>query len=91
MACGDARLAAAGQYHPSYNKKWQRLQNLQWDESERFLPHYGMAQEAKFHPAYEQYHTADLRHCLQQVTDLWLLTLAHLDRVRLETRTGSWA
>ena len=91
LACGDARLAAAGQYHPSYSKKWQRLQHLQWDEQERFLPQYQMALEAKFHPAYEQYHSADLTQCLQQVTDLWLLTLAHLESVRLETRTGSWA
>jgi len=91
LACGDAQLAAAGQYHPSYSEKWRRLQQLQWDEQERFLPQYEMALQARFHPAYEQYDSADLGQCLQQVTDLWLLTLAHLESVRLDTCSGSWA
>jgi hypothetical protein len=91
LACGDARLAAAGQYHPSYNEKWQRLQRLQWDGQECFLPQYRMALEAKYHPAYEQYATANLEKCLQQVTDLWLETLAHLESVRLGSHAGSWA
>ena len=91
LACGDARLAAAGQYHPSYSEKWQRLQRLHWDGQERFLPQYRMALEAKFHPAYEQYATARLEKCLQQVTDLWLETLAHLESVRLGSHAGSWA
>ena len=91
LACGDARLAAVGHYHPSYSEKWRRLQQLQWDEQERFLPQYEMALQAKFHPAYEQYDSADLRQCLQQVTDLWLLTLAYLESIRLDSRTGSWA
>ena len=91
LACGDARLAAAGQYHPSYSEKWQRLQRLHWDGQERFLPQYRMALEAKFHPAYEQYAAAKLEKCLQQVTDLWLETLAHLESVRLGSHAGSWA
>ena len=52
---------------------------------------YQMALQAKFHPAYEQYATADLAQCLQQVTDLWLETLAHLEGLRLGSHTGSWA
>jgi len=91
LACGDARLAAAGQYHPSYSEKWQRLQHLQWDGQERLLPQYEMALQAKFHPAYEQYDTADLADCLRQVTDLWLETLAHLESVRIGSHAGSWA
>ncbi len=91
LACGDARLAAAGRYHPSYSEKWRRLQQLQWDGRECFLPQYEMALQAKFHPNYAQYDTADLVYCLQQVTDLWLLTLAYLESVRLDTRTGCWA
>ena len=90
LACGDARLAAAGQYHPSYSEKWQRLQRLHWDGQEHFLLQYRMALEAKFHPAYEQYATASLEKCLQQVTDLWLETLAHLESVRLGSHAGSW-
>ena len=50
-----------------------------------------MALQAKFHPAYEQYDTANLRQCLQQGTDLWLETLAHLESVRLGFHAGSWA
>ncbi|MDH3831939.1 MAG: hypothetical protein OEU48_09730 [Gammaproteobacteria bacterium] len=90
LACGDAQLAAIGQYHPSYSVKWQRLQNLQWYGNEGFMPQYEMALDAKFYPAYEQYDTAKLAQCLQQVTDLWLLTLACLESVRLGTHAGSW-
>jgi hypothetical protein len=91
LACGDARLAAVGQYHPSYSAKWQRLQNLQWYGHEGFMLQYEMALDAKFHPAYEQYDTANLAQCLQQVTDLWLETLACLESVRLGSDAGSWA
>ena len=86
LACGDARLAAAGRYHPSYADKWQRLQQLQWAGQAQFLPQYEMALEAKFHPAYEQFSTANLEECLQQVTQLWLETLAHLESARLGVR-----
>ena len=91
LACGDARLAAAGQYHPSYSEKWQRLQRLQWSAQEHFLPQYEMALQAKFHPAYEQYDEADLAQCLQQVTELWLETLAHLESIRLGSPARSWS
>ncbi len=91
LACGDARLAAAGRYHPAYTEKWQRLQQLQWAGQARFLPQYEMALEAKFHPAYDQYGTADLEACLRQVTQLWLETLAHLESTRLGVHAGSWS
>jgi hypothetical protein len=91
LACGDARLAAAGQYHPSYSEKWLRLQRLQWAGQERFLSQYRMALDAKFHPAYEQYAKVELAQCLQQVTDLWLETLSHLETIRLGSHAGSWA
>jgi hypothetical protein len=91
LACGDARLAAAGQYHPAYAEKWQRLQEPQSEGQERFLRLYKMALEAKFHPAYEQYRAADLEAYLRQVTRLWLTTLAHLESTRLGVHTGSWS
>jgi len=91
LACGDARLAAAAQYHPSYSEKLRRLQRLKWDGQERFLPQYRMALEAKFHPAYQQYAAASLERCLQQVTELWLETLAHLESIRLGSDAGNWA
>jgi hypothetical protein len=91
LACGDARLAAAGLYHPAYAEKWQRLQQLQWAGQAQFLPQYEMALEAKFHPAYDQFGTANLEECLQQVTQLWLETLAHLESTRLGVHAGSWS
>ena len=91
LACGDARLAAAGRYHPSYTEKWRRLQRMQWAGHARFLPRYEMALEAKFHPAYAQYAAADLEECLRQVTQLWLETLTHLEGVRLGSQPGSWS
>jgi hypothetical protein len=50
-----------------------------------------MALEAKFHPAYEQYLSANLEYCLQKVTQIWLETLAHLEGARLGSHTGSWS
>jgi len=91
LACGDARLAAAGCYHPAYAEKWRRLQQLQWPRQAQFLPRYEMALEAKFHPAYDQYDTANLEESLQQVTQLWLETLAHLESARLGVQAGSWS
>jgi hypothetical protein len=91
LACGDARLAAAGRYHPSYAEKWQRLQQLQWVGQAQFLHQYEMALEAKDHPAYDRYDTANLEECLQQVTHLWLETLAHLESTRLGGHAGSWS
>ena len=92
LACGDARLAAAGQYHPSYKEKLQRLLRLQWDGQKSFLVQYQMALQAKFHPAYEQYDSVvDLAQCLQQVTELWLETLAHLESIRLGSPARSWS
>ena len=91
LACGDARLAAAGRYHPAYVEKWQRLQHMQWTGHARFLTQYEMALEAKFHPAYGQYASADLTKCLRQVTELWLETLAHMESVRLGSHTGNWS
>jgi hypothetical protein len=91
LACGDARLAAADHYHPAYTEKWQRLQHMQWAGQERFLLQYEMALQAKFHPAYEQYSMADLERCLQQVTELWLETLAHLESTRLGRCAGNWS
>jgi hypothetical protein len=91
LACGDARLAMAGQYHPAYVDKRRRLQALRWAGQESFLPQYDMALQAKFHPAYEQYAGADLEQCLRQVTALWLQTLADLEAARLGSSAGSWS
>jgi hypothetical protein len=91
LASGDARLAAAGQYHPGYTEKWRRLQQMQWPGHEQFLSYYEMALEAKFHPSYEQFSDADLVSYLRQVTALWMETLSHLETTRLGSRAGSWA
>lgn len=91
LACGDARLAVARQYHPSYTEKVKRLQRMHWAGHRQFYQQYEEALESKFHPDYTQYATADLEKCLQQVTELWLETLAHLESVRLGRDAVSWS
>ena len=91
LASGDARLAAAGQYHPSYTEKWQRLQKMQWPGHKQFLSQYAIALEAKFHPSYERFTDADLVNYLRQVTALWMETLSHLEATRLGSCAGSWS
>ncbi|UCC14688.1 MAG: hypothetical protein JSW21_01645 [Gammaproteobacteria bacterium] len=43
LACADARLAAAGRYHPSYMIKRQRLDSLRWSGSRDFMTRYDKA------------------------------------------------
>jgi len=49
LAAGDARLAAAGRYHPSVDERSRRLQTLEWPGSgrERFLDLYDLAVRIK--------------------------------------------
>jgi hypothetical protein len=43
LACADARLAAAGRYHPSYIVKREQLNSLRWSGSRDFIARYDQA------------------------------------------------
>ena len=49
LAAGDARLAAAGRYHPSVDERSRRLRGLEWSGSDRaqFLELYDLAARIK--------------------------------------------
>lgn len=49
LAAGDARLAAAGRYHPSVDERGRRLRSLEWSGSgrERFMELYDFAVRIK--------------------------------------------
>ena len=91
LACGDARLAAARRYHPSYMEKRERLERMRWPGHAGFLPLYETALEARFHPDRLRHEGGDLVDGLNEVTRLWLETLVYLESVRLGRGPGSWS
>jgi hypothetical protein len=91
LACGDARLAASGRYHPSYVTKLERLQSMEPELGSPFLSLYGLAWQGKFHPDYGQYLGESPAEWQQRVVDVWLEALAALEGVRTGRAIGDWA
>jgi hypothetical protein len=91
LACGDARLAASGRYHPSYVTKLERLQSMQPELGTPFLSLYGLAWQSKFHPDYGQYLGESPAEWQQRVVDVWLEALAALEGARTGRPIGDWA
>lgn len=89
LACGDARLAASGLYHPSYAIKWQRLQTLPGLPDD-FLQHYKLALGAKFNPDFKPYATTDLQQWQKYFVETWMQSLAFLEGIRLGVPIGNW-
>jgi hypothetical protein len=90
LACGDARLAGNGRYHPSYVQKRERLAAMDWGGKGRFMDLYGPAWEAKFHPDYGRYTEADATEWQERVVALWLATLAWYEQVRTGRAISDW-
>jgi hypothetical protein len=90
LACGDARLAGTGQYHPSYIHKRERLASLDWDGKGDLMDLYLPALEAKFHPDYDRYAEADPAEWQQRVVDLWLATLSWYEQRRIGRPPPDW-
>lgn len=89
LACGDARLAARGQYHPSYAEKWRRLQLLE-DLPENFLHHYKLALDAKFKPDFSAFANIDLEQWQEYFVTTWRHSLGVLESVRLKQPIHHW-
>jgi hypothetical protein len=98
LACGDAWLARAGRYHPSYPVKLERLESLgqprpgvdaaaEWS---RFLDLYRLAYRHKFHPAYAELSDARPDDWLARVVRTWLAALAGFEQRRIGRRFGNW-
>jgi hypothetical protein len=90
LACGDARLAGTGQYHPSYIHKRERLASMDWDGKGDFMDLYTPAWEAKFHPDYGRYAEADPAEWQERVVALWLATLSWYEQGRTGRAIPDW-
>jgi hypothetical protein len=90
LACGDARLAGSGQYHPSYVHKRERLAAMHWEGKGDFLDLYAQAWEAKFHPDYGRYAEADPARWQERVVALWLATLTWYEQVHTGKPIPDW-
>jgi hypothetical protein len=99
LACGDARLALSGQYHPSYPIKRERLERLDppepWRDAlgqdrERFLDLYRFAYANKFHPDYQRWSQVSLSDWQVSVRRLWLATLMAYEGFRLGEPIANW-
>jgi len=90
LACGDARLAGNQAYHPSYVKKRELLQSLDWAGKEPFLVLYSQAWENKFHPDYGRYLGEDAAAWQERVVGVWLDTLLWFEQRRVGKDIADW-
>lgn len=95
LACGDARLAANGRYHPSYPVKLERLRAgadsaVGLPDLDKFLELYQLAYQNKFHPAYEAFAQASPSDWQVRVVRAWLSTLRAFENQRLGRGFDSW-
>lgn len=82
LACADARLAAAGRYHPSHAVKRQRLRNLRWSGGQDFLDRYDRALAARTGNPWEL-STGDAAKAQAVMVADWLESLGELEAARL--------
>jgi hypothetical protein len=90
LACGDARLAGLGRYHPSYVVKLERLRRSDWPGKDAFMEVYSRALDNKFHPAYGRYAAENAEAEQDRVVTIWLETLAWLEGIRVGRAIGDW-
>ena len=90
LACGDARLAGTHVYHPSYLKKLELLQAMDWSGKEVLMDCYLQAWENKFHPNYGRYASEDAMSWQDRVVRSWLDTLCWFERWRTGKDVGDW-
>lgn len=99
LACGDARLAASGCYHPSYPVKRERLERLDppsglaatLGDSAHFLSLYRFAYDNKFHPDYGGLDGESLADWQARTRRLWLDTLRVFESRRLGRSVPDWS
>lgn len=90
LACGDARLAIQGAYHPSYPRKLDRLRALSGGTDATFTRLYRQALEQKFYPRPETYRNEDLVLWQNTVTRIWLDTFKALEAGRTQREFSDW-
>ncbi|MCG6942387.1 MAG: hypothetical protein LJE69_14190 [Thiohalocapsa sp.] len=95
LACGDARLGAAGRYHPSYPTKLERLEDLAARDGEDggdgdLLALYRLAYRHKFRPAFDELSDAVPAQWQARVLEVWLETLRAFEAHRLGRAVTDW-
>jgi hypothetical protein len=90
LACGDARLAGNGRYHPSYVRKQDLLRSMDWDGKGQFADLYGEAWEAKFRPDYGRYAGEDAAAWQKRIVAVWLDTLLWFEQGRAGNDIAGW-
>ncbi len=90
LACGDARLAARGQYHPSYPVKLERLEALDLRHHDKFMNLYRLAYRHKFHPDYASLADEHPDDWQTRVVWTWLETLRGFEAQRLGRSILHW-
>jgi hypothetical protein len=90
LAAGDAKLAAARHYHPSYPERLKRLHALDLRHHSKFMNLYELAYRQRFRPDYgafagehpDDWHTRSVW--------VWLDNLRALEERRLGRPIGDW-
>ena len=93
LAAGDARLAAAGQYHPSVAERNRRLREIPWVGTGRgeFLELYEHATRIKLGGVSGSVlHRGELHRLQRLAVHEWLEAYGVLESVRLGRPLGSW-
>lgn len=101
LACGDARLARFGRYHPSYPVKLERLQAgagqagsggaaAGLPDADKFLELYQLAYRNKFHPDYGAFGHDSPADWQVRVVRAWLVTLRAFETHRRGRGFDGW-
>ncbi len=90
LACGDARLAGNGCYHPSYRKKIERLAKLDWPGQADFMDLYQQAWDNKFHPNYARFAAENPAIWQGRLVPIWLATLTWFEQGRAGRNIPDW-
>jgi rhamnosyltransferase len=90
LACGDARLAMQGAYHPSYRRKLERLQALARPADRQLMRLYRQALDQKFNPDPERYQKENPAEWQAFVTGIWLKTFRALEAQRAQREFPDW-
>ncbi len=90
LAAGDAKLAAAQQYHPSYPERLKRLHALDQRHHAKFMGLYELAYRQRFQPDYSAFADEHPDDWQTRGSWIWLDSLRTLEERRLGRPIGDW-
>ena len=90
LVAGDAKLAAARQYHPSYPERLNRLRALDVRHHSKFMGLYELAYRQRFRPDYTAFAGEHPDDWHTRGVWVWLDNLRALEERRLGRPVGDW-